>query len=319
MPDISWDVVTTGEALGVFTPEHGGALRPGGTAHFTVGGAELNVAVGLSRLGHRSAWAGRIGDDAVGRAVLSVLRSEGVEHRAVRVDPAAATGLYVKESLGLGRTQVSYHRAGSAATRMTAADADLEHLLSGRILHLTGITPALSSTTEDLVRELLGQALARGVQISFDANVRHRLLADRAPAQLLAPFLESADLLFLSGQECAELLGARTPDEAAARFADLRASVVVVHDASGAYAVDPTGVTTVAARALHVIDPVGAGDAFVSGYLSGHLRGWPVQDCLRMAEVCAAHVVTVAGDHEGVPTEREALAELGMSTAQAER
>ena len=313
------DVVTVGEALGVFTPSPSGALRPGMPAQFAVGGAELNVAVGLSRLGHRSAWVGNIGDDAAGRAVRWVLRSEAVEHSRVRVEPTAATGIYIKETVGLGRLQVSYHRSGSAASRLAVSDADLEHLLSGQVLHLTGITPMLSSTAEDLVQLLLSMAIERGVTVSFDANVRHRLLQDRTAAQYLERFLAESDLLFLSAEEARELLGVHSPAEASERRKELRAQVLVIHDADGAYAVDEDGVTTVAARVLHVVDPVGAGDAFVAGYLSGHLRRWPVRDCLRMAEVCAANVITVPGDHEGFPSEAQALAQLGLAPGREER
>jgi 2-dehydro-3-deoxygluconokinase len=313
------DVVTLGEALGVFAPSPSGALHAGGSARFAVGGAELNVAIGLSRLGHHVGWAGRVGDDAVGRAVRSVLRAESIDDTHVHVDPDAATGIYVKESVGLGRLRVSYHRSQSAATKMEGAEADFDYLLSGRILHLTGITPALSTSAEELLHQLMSEAARRGVTVSLDANVRHRLVNRRTPTQLLAPFLSAADLLFLSAEEGEELLGIRTATDAVERFADLRASVLVVHDASGAYAVDQDGVTTVTARALHVVDPVGAGDAFVAGYLSGHLRGWPVRQCLHLAEVCAAHVVTVEGDHEGFPAEAEAMAELGVTAPRAER
>ncbi|HEY0949470.1 sugar kinase [Nocardioides sp.] len=313
------DLVTIGEALGVFAPIPDGALRPGGTASFAVGGAELNVAVGLARLGHRVSWVGRVGDDAAGRAIRTVLRAESVHDECVRTDPDAATGIYVKETVGLRGLRVSYHRAHSAATQMEIAEADFAYLLSGRILHLTGITPALSTGLEELMRELLARATTTGVTVSFDANIRHRLLVDRAPVELLEPFVSAADMVFLSASEAEELLGIETVDDAVDQFATLRAKALVVHCASGAYAVDHGGVETVEARSLQVVDPVGAGDAFVAGYLSGHLRGWSTRQCLSLAELCAAHVVTVAGDHDGFPTEPEALAALGVTASRAER
>lgn len=313
------DLVTIGEALGVFAPIPPGALRPGGTATFAVGGAELNVAIGLSRLGHRAGWVGHVGDDAAGRAIRKVLRAESVHDECVRTVPDAATGVYVKEFLGLGGLQVSYHRSHSAATRMDIAEADFDYLLSGRILHLTGITPALSAGVEGLLHELLARASRRGVTVSFDANIRHRLCRGRTPMELLESFVSAADLLFLSASEADDLLGIDAVDVAVDRFADLRARVLVVHDASGAYAVEQDGVTTVTARAVQVVDAVGAGDAFVAGYLSGHLRGWPARQCLRLAELCAAHVVTTMGDHEGFPAEAEAMAALGVSAPRTER
>ena len=319
MSELAMDLVTVGEALGVFAPVPDGALRPGGTASFAVGGAELNVAIGLSRLGHRAGWVGRVGDDAAGRAIRAVLRAESVHDECVRTDPDAATGVYVKETVGLRGLRVSYHRSHSAATRMDIAGADFNYLLSGRILHLTGITPALSASVEELLHELLARATRRGVTVSFDANIRHQLCGGRPPMGFLEPFVSAADLLFFSATEAEELLGIDVVGDAVDRFATLRAKALVVHDASGAYAVDQDGVTTIVARPLQVVDPVGAGDAFVAGYLSGYLRGWPTLQCLRLAELCAAHVVTVVGDHDGFPTEPEAMAALGATAPRTER
>lgn len=306
----SLDVVTVGELLGVLTPISSGPLHDVRLLEKGVGGAELNVAVGLARLGHRVGWCGRLGEDPFGHEGICRLRSEGIDVTRVVIDHVAPTGLYVKELGALGRLKVYYYRSGSAASRSRFADLDLDYLVSGRLLHLTGITPLLSDTCRDMAHRLGRVAIDHAVPLSFDGNVRFGLLAGRDPSALLGPLVELADLLFLSVAEAQLLLGSADPEQIRHDMRELRARTVVIHDASGAYAIEPGGVTHVSARSVRPVDPVGAGDALVAGYLSGWLRHWRRADCLRLGEVCAAFVVCVRGDHAGLPTEAEALVEL---------
>src|SRR3954447_2947776 len=198
-------IMTLGEAMVVMDPLTRGPLRHVGTFAKRVGGAELNVALCLSRLGHRVGWAGRLGDDEFGKEIVAFLRGEGVDVSEVRVDPEAPTGLYFKETRALDRLRVYYYREGSAASRMRFEDLDVDYLLSGELLHLTGITPALSESCRDLTERLISQANERGVFVSFDANVRRRLFGELDPREVLASLAARADLLFLSDDE-AELL-----------------------------------------------------------------------------------------------------------------
>jgi 2-dehydro-3-deoxygluconokinase len=301
------DVATLGEGLVVMDPVTNGPLRH--VAHFAkrLGGAEVNVAVALARLGHRVAYAGALGDDEFGLELLALLRGEGIDASAVRLDPAAPTGVYFKERRSLDRLQVAYYRAGSAASRMGPDDVDLDGLLRARLLHVTGITPALSESCRALAERLTAAAVERGVPLSFDANVRRRLLGERDARALLAPFAQRADLLFCSEDEAELLLGGADPDAVARARAGLRAQVVVVHEAAGAFAVHDGGVTRAEGHRVRVVDTVGAGDAFVAGFLSGRLRGWDVAGCLALANACGACAVTVPGDVESMPSEREVL------------
>src|SRR5215210_5270379 len=166
----SLQVTTLGEALITMDPLSEGPLRHVTRFEKHYGGAELNVAVGLSRLGHRAGWAGGLGDDEFGREILAFARGEGVDVSRTRLDSEAPTGLYFKEWRALGQLRVYYYRAGSAASRMQFDELDLEYLLSGEILHLTGITAALSESCHDLIERLLSAANERGVTVSFDVN-----------------------------------------------------------------------------------------------------------------------------------------------------
>ncbi len=301
------EAATLGEGLVVLDPLSAGPLRHVDRFAKRLGGAEVNVAVGLARLGHRAGWAGALGDDEFGHELLGFLRGEGLDTRGVRLDPAAPTGIYFKERRSLGRLQVAYYRAGSAASRLGPGDVDADVLLDAGLLHLTGITPALSDGCRALAEHLGEEAVRRGVTLSFDANVRHRLLAGRDARELLTPLAARADLLFCSEEEAELLLGGADPDAVARAREDLRAELVVVHEAGGAFAVHDGGVTHAAGHDVAVVDTVGAGDAFVAGFLSGRLRGWDVAGCLALANACGACAVTVPGDVESMPAEREVL------------
>ncbi|QIN80610.1 sugar kinase [Rubrobacter marinus] len=301
-------MTTLGEALVVMDPVSRGHLRHVGGFEKNLGGAELNVAVGLSRLGHRVGWAGRLGDDEFGKEILTFARGEGVDVSGAAMDTEAPTGLYFKEWRALGQLRVYYYRAGSAASRMRFEDLDLEHLLSGEILHLTGITPALSEGCHDLVERLLSAANERGVAVSFDVNVRWKLFEGRDPRMVLGPLAARADLVFLSDEEAELLFGGSDPASIQEAMPGTRAGTVVVHGAAGAFAVEEGGVFEKASYPVEVVDTVGAGDAFVAGFLSGRLRGWNAEECLDMANACGACAVTVPGDLKGLPTTEEALA-----------
>ena len=304
------EVATLGEALIAMDPVTRGPLRHVGGFVKRVGGAELNVAVALSRLGHRASWSGALGDDEFGREILAFLRGEGVDVSGARLDGDAPTGLYFKERRALDKLRAHYYRAGSAASLMCFEDLDVDILLSGETLHLTGITPALSEGCRSLTERLVAAAVERGVTVSFDANVRWRLFKGRDPRETLDPLLARADLLFFSDEEAALLLGGSDPRAVREAMRGMRAETVVVHGAEGAFAVGGSGVRREPAYPVEVVDAVGAGDAFVAGFLSGRLRGWDVGECLRLANACGACAVTVPGDVEGMPAEEEALALL---------
>jgi 2-dehydro-3-deoxygluconokinase len=301
-------LTTLGEALVVMDPVSRGPLRHVHGFEKSLGGAELNVAVGISRLGHAAGWVGRLGDDEFGKEILAFARGEGIDVSRASLDPGAPTGLYFKEWRALDQLRVYYYRAGSAASRMRFDDLDLEYLLSGEILHLSGITAALSDTCHDLVDRLISVANERDVAVSFDLNVRRLLFEDRDPRKVLGPLAARADLLFLSDEEAELLFGGSDPASLRESERDFRADTVVVHGSEGAFAVEGSSVSESAAYSVEVVDTVGAGDAFVAGFLSGRLQGWSTEECLDMANACGACAVTVPGDLNGLPTAEEALA-----------
>jgi 2-dehydro-3-deoxygluconokinase len=171
-----------------------------------------------------------------------------------------------------------------------------------------------------LIDRPISAANERGVTVSFDVNVRRGLLDMRDPREVLGPLAARADLLFLSEDEPELLFGGSDPGYVREAQQDIRAVAVVVHRAEGAFAVEETGVSEMAAYPVDVVDIVGAGDAFVAGFLSARLRGWNTGECLDMANACGACAVTVPGDLKGLPTAEEALAlRRGLGSQDAER
>lgn len=308
------EVVTFGETMAALRST--GPLRLGGTLGLSIAGAESNVAIGLARLGHSASWVGRVGDDELGALVLRTLRAENVDIAYAAIDHNRPTGLILFERRLGDITRVQYYRTGSAGSGLGAAD--LIPALpppqpglavgGGGVLHMTGITPALGPAAAEATR--LGAERARDTArlVSLDVNYRARLWSAADARAALRPLAQLADIVFASERELALL--AAEPSAGAAATADELLSggvqaVVVKRGASGATAYTADGVTSAPARAVRTVDVIGAGDAFVSGYLSGLLDGLDVASRLRRGTAVSAFAVGSTGDWEGLPTRCE--------------
>ncbi|MFI1161913.1 sugar kinase [Streptomyces sioyaensis] len=312
-------LVTLGETMGLLTATGEGPLRHQRSLELGTGGAESNVAIGAARLGVPTAWIGRVGDDEIGKLVLASLRAEGVDTTAVHVDPGAPTGLMLKARRTVVDRRVTYYRRGSAGSRLSPEDVNEPLVLGAALLHVTGITPALSASARDAVEHAVRLARENGVPVSLDVNYRATLWSRHEAQSCLAGLARQADVLF-AGEDEAALLGATGDHVAlAAQLARLGpAEVVVKRGRYGAYAlVDGTAHET-AAIPTTVVDPVGAGDAFVAGYLAERILGAPLPDRLRTAATCGAAACAVRGDWEGGP-ERAELERLAHADAEVQR
>jgi 2-dehydro-3-deoxygluconokinase len=298
-------VVTFGECLAAL---HGtGPLRLSGDLRLSVAGSESNVAIGLARLGHEVAWIGRVGDDEFGELILRTLRAESVDVRHTVVDPSAPTALLVFEHRIGDLTRVMYYRTGSAGSRLDAADV-MPHLADDvGILHVTGVTAALGSGPATAVHQAVARARSSDALVSLDVNFRSRLWSADAARATLQPLLPQADIVFGSVDELLLVApGAADLDAAADRLlAGGTGTVVAKLGADGAIAYTRDDTVKVAARRVHPVDSVGAGDAFVAGYLSGLLDGLDCAGCLDRGAVLGAFAVSREGDWEALPTRAE--------------
>jgi 2-dehydro-3-deoxygluconokinase len=295
------DVVTLGETMGLLGAPEIGLLRHASTMRLSVGGAESNLAIGLSRLGKRATWIGRVGDDELGALVRRTLAAEGVDGR-VRVDSGAPTGLMLKYRRTGTSTQVVYYRKGSAGSRLDRGDIDPDLIRSARILHLTGITPALSDTARDAVDYAVEIARDAGVMVSLDLNYRSKLWSASEAGSVLAVLVAHADLVFATEPEAQLLVSGDGPAELGMALAGFGPKQVIVkRGALGAVAVIGGQVLSVPPHEVTEVDPVGAGDAFAAGYLSTLLDGGDPDQCLALGALAGAFTVTVPGDWEGLP------------------
>ncbi len=299
-------LVTLGETMASFAATGIGPLRHQPTMHLHVGGAESNVAISVTRLGGRATWVGRVGDDELGDLVLAQLRGEDVDVRYAVRDPGAPTGLMVKSRRTSTVGRVVYYRSGSAGSRLEPADLPLETLRAAGVLHVTGITPALSPSARAATFAAVEEARAGGVPVSLDVNHRAALWSAQEAGPVLAELAARADVLF-AGDDEAALLGATGEPEAIVKAlaASGPAQVVLKLGARGALAALDGELVRVPAHQVVAVDTVGAGDAFVGGYLAELLLGADPLTRLRTASACGAFAVTVPGDWEGLPTRRD--------------
>ena len=299
-------LVTLGETMASLAAPGVGPLRHQHTMHLHVGGAESNVAISVVRLGGHATWVGRVGDDELGELVLTQLRGEGVDVRHAVRDEDAPTGLMLKSRRTSTVGRVTYYRRGSAGSRLSPADVPVDVVRAAGVLHVTGITPALSPSARAATFAAVEEARGAGVRVSLDINHRAALWSADEAGPVLAELATRTDVLF-AGEDEAGLLGAvGDPEEVVAALARLGPPVAVLkRGARGAMAAVDGGLVHVPAHAVVAVDPVGAGDAFVGGYLAELLLGADPKARLQTAAACGAFAVTVPGDWEGLPTRRD--------------
>lgn len=302
------EVICLGETMALVTPEGGSSLAGAELLRLGVAGAESTVAQYLGDLGHRSAWMSRLGRDPFGARIEASLTAHGVDTGLVGYDEHAPTGVYFKDPAP-GGSRVHYYRRGSAAAGMTAADADALPLENVRLLHLTGITPALSAGCAALVDAVLDKAAQAGVPVSFDVNHRPGLWGADEAAPVLRELAGRSDTVLVGRDEAEALWGTATPEEIRELLGG--EGVLVVKDgAVGATEFAGDGATFVPAPRVDVVEPVGAGDAFAAGYLSASLRGAPSAQRLLLGHRLAARTLRSLDDYVPVTAaERQLLPE----------
>ncbi|MDI2028467.1 sugar kinase [Saccharopolyspora sp. TS4A08] len=301
------EVLCLGETMSLVAPAAPAPLERAPSFTLSAGGAESNVAVHLASLGHRAQWAGRVGDDPLGRRLVASIAAAGVDTGLVEVRADAPTGVYFKDPRPEG-TRVHYYRAGSAASTMDEDFLADEVVDAARVLHISGITPALSEGCDRLIRRLLTRP--RRAPISFDVNHRPALWSARRAAPVLAELAQLADVVFVGLDEAAALWGVKTADDVR-ELLDGPVTVVVKDGAEAAYALGERN-TVVPAPTVEVVEPVGAGDAFAAGFLSGVLRGEDDQRCLRRGHLLAAHSLRSTEDHAAAPDAESLERWLGL-------
>jgi 2-dehydro-3-deoxygluconokinase len=310
------DVVTIGETMVLFTPDSTGLMRYANNFSMKFGGAESNVAIGLSRLGHKVGWISKVGQDEFGKAMVAFVSGEGVDVSQVKQDAASPTGIYFKEPRRSNDVRVYYYRKGSAASTLNKDDLDESYIKQAKYLHLSGITPALSDTCLDMIFEAIAIAKRNQVKVVFDPNLRLKLWSEQKARKVLLEIASESDIILPGIAEGEFMFGENDPDKLGQLFLDHGSPLVVLKlGEEGAYYFTREKKKKIPGFPVgHVVDPVGAGDGFAAGFMSGLLDGLTFEKATERANAVGAFVTQVNGDVEGLPEKDEIEALLTHKT-----
>lgn len=293
-----FDIVAIGEAMVEFNQATGAGAR---TYLQGFGGDTSNLAIAAARQGARVAYVSALGADEEGRMLRALWQREGIDATHVRTDPVAPTGIYFVSHDGTGH-HFSFRRAGSAASRLRGADLPLEVVRSARVLHLSGISLAISNEACDAAHAAMAAAREAGVLVSFDTNLRLALWPlERARAMILDA-LSRTDIALPSYDDAVAITGLTGPDAIVDRCLALGARVVALKLGSeGAIVADREQRTRIAPYPVKPVDATGAGDTFGGAFLVRWLAGDTIEEAGRYAAVAAALSTEGFGAVEPIP------------------
>lgn len=307
-------LITLGETMAMMVPENDGPLRYVTNFRIRMAGAESNVAIGVCKLGEDASWIGRLGDDEFGRYLLNQMRSEGVDCSHSIFDEKHRTGVMFKE-IGEGETKVFYYRENSAASHMCPGDLNRRMFNGASILHLTGITPVLSESCRDTVLAAIELAKSCGLSISFDPNIRRKLWGEKDFRELIRDITLKSNIVLMGLSEAKALFGLDDQQKIFEKLFSLGTAkyIAIKNGDKGAIVSDGSQSVTIAPYPCRCVDPVGAGDGFNAGFLTGIMRGEDIVTAGRMGAICGALATQTTGDMEGYPDAKQMSQALNNS------
>jgi 2-dehydro-3-deoxygluconokinase len=299
MPEARYDVTTLGETLLRISVPPGVPLETAQSAALAPAGSESNVACTLARLGRRVAWCSRLPDNPPARLITNVLRQAGVDLSLVTwCDSGRVATFFVELAQPPTPVRVTYDRAGSCASEMSPESIDWSKLLDTRLLHLTGITPALSASCRRTVEEAVRRADEAGVPRTLDINYRRKLWSPEQARDARVRRAGGAAFVFRSAAWGGQVRGdPRDPETAVAKIRDLTGAqrIVLTVGEAGTIAWDGRAVVRQPAFPTSILDRLGAGDALAAGVVHGVLDG-DFAAGLRHGAALAARCLATHGD-----------------------
>lgn len=265
-------------------------------------GAEVNVAVAISRLGLRAQYFSRFGKDQLGSVMLADIEAEGVDvSLAKRVD--SFTGAMVRNPGKTAPVEISYLRKGSAASTIEPGDILDSYISSTRWLHATGITCAISESGAKTVKHALEKAAQLKIKSSFDLNIRRKLWSEEQARKVLEPLAHDVELLIGGEDEYQVVFGQTEPKEILAEVnkRGCKIAVMTKGDQKMRFSIDGNYEEITPPKVV-AVDPVGSGDAFTGGVIAGLLSGMSAKGALEQGSICGALVASMFGDWSGIPT-----------------
>lgn len=299
MPEARFDVASLGEMLLRLSVPSGERLD--NTNHLNVypAGTEANILSLLARLERKTYWVGALPKNPLGRLAANALRTAGVDINGIIWNEGGRIGTYYVEFGAPPRgIQVTYDRAHSCMAQIKPDEIDWDALFDTRLLHLTGITPALSSSCYEIVSEALSEAKQRDVPVSFDVNYRQKLWSKDEAQKTLLPLVQEVELLFCSARDAKNLFDCEgTKQEIVQQMLEISQAkyVVITNSEEGALLWDGKEWLHEPARQTQIIDRLGAGDALAAGVIHGWLDG-DMKAGMRYGVTLAALALSQLGD-----------------------
>lgn len=266
------------------------------------GGDTSNFAIAATRQGARAAYFTRLGDDVYGQMLRDLWAREGVDASTVQNDPFAFTAVYFVTH-GTRGHEFSFFRSGSAASRMRAQHLPLETIRRARVLHVSGISFAISASAADACYAAIEAARAAGVLVSFDTNLRLRLWTKERARAIMTDVIGLADICLPSYDDIVTITGVTDPDALVDWCLGRGARTVALKlGADGAIVADHTQRIRLAPHACQCVDATGAGDTFGGAFVARLLAGDTIEAAGRYAVVAAALSTEGFGAVEPIPT-----------------
>ena len=301
-------VLLIGEPMALLIADTIGPLAEVETFTRKLAGAEVNVCIGLTRLGHEATYVTRLGRDPFGEYAKQTLAQEGISTDFITFDDEYKTGMMLKGKVANGDPHVAYYRKGSAASKITSEHIDAIDLSGFDLVHVTGILPALSLDCRLATIRLMERAKAANITISFDPNLRPSLWESKeVMVATLNELAALSDIVLPGVEEGMTLMGSDDPVVIANFYQELGAKQVVVKiGPSGAYVRNGANSTTVPGFKVEtVVDTVGAGDGFATGVISGVIEGMDFAEAVLRGNAIGSIQVQHVSDNEGLPTRAE--------------
>lgn len=305
------EIILIGEPMVMFVADYVGNLEDVEKFTRSLAGAEVNVCIGLKRLGYDVSYVTKLGVDPFGKYIKKFLINEGIDTSYITFDPKFPTAFQIKSKVEVGDPEVVYFRRGTAASHITKEDIEKIDLDGVRHIHVTGIPPALSESCMEATYELISRAKEKGLYVTFDPNLRPNLWASKEEmVSVINDIASKCDMVLPGVGEGLTLTGSDNPSVIADFYLNLGVNTVIVKVGSkGAFVKTQNEAYTVPGfKVSKVVDTVGAGDGFAVGIISGLLEKLPLREAVKRGNAIGSLQVMVPGDNEGLPN-REKLEE----------
>lgn len=303
------EIILIGEPMAMFVADNVGKLEDVEKFTRSLAGAEVNVCIGLKRLGYDVSYVTKLGVDPFGKYIKNFLVNEGIDTSYITFDSKFPTAFQIKGKTEVGDPEVVYFRKGSAASHMSVEDIENINFDEVKHVHVTGIPPALSETCKEATYEMIRKAKEKGLYVTFDPNLRPTLWPSKEEmVRVINDIASKCDMVLPGVGEGLILTGSEDPNAIADFYLNLGVKTVIVKvgDKGAFVKTKYESYTVPGFKVGKVVDTVGAGDGFAVGVISGLLEKLPLREAVLRGNAIGSLQVMVPGDNEGLPS-REKL------------